>query len=148
LHESEDDSFPASANLFAIANRTGYFACGCPKGTRQTLHGLQTGLIFGKTEILRTAFEEAEPKSTASLKGAYKVDFAQTPTHIRFTGDEQLIIATLPKEGTLVLECEKLREEVEIPSNKLTLEICRRLYKVHISNTAWRPRRPHLKPIS
>jgi hypothetical protein len=115
---------------------------------RQTLYSLQAGLIFGKTEILRAAFEEAEPKSTALLKGAYKVDFAETPTHIRFTGDEQLIIATLPKEGTLVLECEKLCEEVPIPSNKLTLEICRRLYKVHISNTAWRPHRPHLKSIS
>jgi hypothetical protein len=84
------------------------------KVREELFHTLQVGLIFGKTDLLRKAFEEANPKSTASLHGAFKLKLNETPTHIQFTGDEGLLIATLPSEGGLVLECDKLREEVRI----------------------------------
>ena len=28
----DDETFPASGNIFAVGNRTGYFACGCKHG--------------------------------------------------------------------------------------------------------------------
>jgi hypothetical protein len=88
---------------------------------RKYIHSLLAGLIFGKMELLRKAFEEAKPKSAASLQGAFKIELAQTPTHIRFTGDEQLLITTLPSEGGLVLECDKLRDEVRISVDEADL---------------------------
>ena len=33
----DDDSFPSSVNLFAIGNRTGYFACGRQNGLNMKL---------------------------------------------------------------------------------------------------------------
>lgn len=70
------------------------------------------GLMFGKTELLRAAFEEAKPKSTASLKNAIQIDLPETPTHVRFTCDEQSIIVALPSKGVLVFDCGKLQQQV------------------------------------
>lgn len=35
----DDETFPASGNLFTVGNRTGYFACGCPNG-KSILNGV------------------------------------------------------------------------------------------------------------
>lgn len=37
----DDDTFPASGNLFAIGNRTGYFVCGRPNGMMMISFDLQ-----------------------------------------------------------------------------------------------------------
>lgn len=70
------------------------------------------GLVFGKTEILRAAFEEAKPKTTASLKGAFTVELPETPTHVRFTGDEQFIAIAMPNQGGLLLKAIQLQQNV------------------------------------
>ena len=108
----DDESFPASGNLFALGNRSGWFACGCKNRRTFEAIALKPGLLFGKTESLRAAFEEAKPKTTASLKNACNVDLPETPTHVRFTGDEQSIIVALPSQGVLVLDCALLEQKV------------------------------------
>jgi hypothetical protein len=111
----DDDTFPASGNLFAIGNNTGYFACGCKNGTYESPRmKLIKGLIFGKTELLRTAFEDAKPKTTASLKGGNILELPETPTHVRFTGDEESVIIAMPQKGVWVLDCNKLQQQVII----------------------------------
>ena len=76
---------------------------------------LTAGLIFGKTELLRAAFEEAKPKATALLQGGHRIQLAETPTHIRFTGDEQSVIVALPTQGVLILDCNELLQKVRPP---------------------------------
>jgi len=73
------------------------------------------GLIFGKTELLRMAFDEAKPKTTAILRNASKSELTGTPTHIRFTGDEQSLLVAIPEQGVLVLDCSLLRQKVQVP---------------------------------
>ena len=109
----DDDTFPYSGNLFAIANQSCYFACGCQNGTPYCCTCLTRGLLFGKTDLLRTGFEEAQPKSQVSLKGAYNLPLPSTPTHVRFTGDEKSLIVAIPGQGILVLACSQLQKQVE-----------------------------------
>src|SRR5271169_2997771 len=106
------DDFPSSGNLFALGNRSGCFACGSQKGRDVESFGLRVGLIFGKNELLRVAFEEAKPKSTASLKNTFNIDLPETPTHVRFNGDEQSLIVSLPSQGMLILDCAQLQQKV------------------------------------
>jgi hypothetical protein len=70
------------------------------------------GLLFGKTDLLRQAFEEAKPKTTAVLKNAIKIDLPATPTHIRFTANEEALIVAIPQQGILILDCSKLQQKV------------------------------------
>jgi hypothetical protein len=72
------------------------------------------GLIFDKTEILRSAFDVAKPKATATLEGAHKSTLNGTPTHLRFTGDEQSLIVAIPGQDVLVLDCNRLRQRVRL----------------------------------
>jgi hypothetical protein len=72
---------------------------------------LTPGLLFGETSLLRAAFEDAKPKTTAQLDGAYKLDVPETPTHVRFTADEQSIIVAMPHKGVAILNCNSLGQE-------------------------------------
>jgi len=73
---------------------------------------LTAGLLFGKTESLRLAFEEAKPKTMASLKDVFKIDLPSTPTHVRFNANEHVVIAALPQEGLRILDSTKLQQKV------------------------------------
>ena len=70
------------------------------------------GLIFGRTEVLRTAFEEAKPKSTAILKDAQRFELSETPTHVCFSGNNEFLVLALPQAGILVLNCALLQQQV------------------------------------
>lgn len=72
---------------------------------------LTSGLLFGKTSLLRAAFEDAKPKTTARLNGAYKLDLPETPTHVRFTAEEHSVIIAMPHKGVTVLNCNSLRQQ-------------------------------------
>jgi hypothetical protein len=85
-----------------------------PKWYNDDFDWLTRGLIFGKTELLRAAFEEAKPKTTASLKGAFTVELPETPTHVRFTGDEQFVVIAMPNQGGLLLNSTQLQQKVYI----------------------------------
>ena len=109
----DDETFPASGNLFTIGNRTECFACGCPNGRYiKEKSKLTAALLFGKAELLRQAFEEAKPKTTAVLKNSIKIDLPATPTHVRFTANEEAVIVALPQQGILILDCSKLQQNV------------------------------------
>jgi len=73
---------------------------------------LTTGLLFGKTELLLQAFEEAKPKTMAVLKNAIKIELPTTPTHVRFTANEEAVIVAIPPQGILVLDSSKLEQKV------------------------------------
>ena len=73
---------------------------------------MTAGLLFGKTELLRQAFEEAKPKTTAVLKNAIKIDLPATPTHVRFSANEEAAIVAFPQQGVLILDCSKLQQNV------------------------------------
>jgi hypothetical protein len=73
---------------------------------------LMLGLLFGETALLRAAFEDAKPKSTATLTGAYKLDLPETPTHVRFTADQQSVVVAMPQKGVVILDCNRLGQQV------------------------------------
>ena len=79
------------------------------------------GLLFGRTEILRQAFEEAKPKTTAVLKNATKIDLPATPTHVRFTADDSAVVIAVAQHEILVLDSSKLQQKVY--STSLTTNI-------------------------
>lgn len=72
---------------------------------------LTLGLLFGDTALLRLAFEDAKPKTTATLKGAYKLELSETPTHVRFTGDQQAVVVAMPSKGVVILDCNRLGQQ-------------------------------------
>ena len=59
-------------------------------------------MIFGRTEALRTAFEEASPKTVATLQSVGRVELPETPSHVRFSANEELLVLALPQKGILV----------------------------------------------
>jgi hypothetical protein len=72
---------------------------------------LTLGILFGETSLLRAAFEDAKPKTTAKLNGAYKLDLPETPTHVRFTAEEHSVIIVMPHTGVTVLNCNSLGQQ-------------------------------------
>jgi hypothetical protein len=69
-------------------------------------------MIYGKTKLLRTAFEESKPKTTAKLKDALNIDLPETPTHVRLTSDENFIVIAMPSHGLVIMDFDKLQKEV------------------------------------
>ena len=106
------EDFLASQNLFTVSNRQGFFACGCRAGVSVRHSSLTAGIIFGKTESLREAFEEAKPKSTALLQSSYTLDIGASPTHLRFTADGQHLVAAFYAVGLLIFDTKALSEKV------------------------------------
>ena len=109
----DDETFPQSGNLFAIGNRTGCFVCGCPEGIGKDVAELTSGLLFGETALLRATFEDAKPKTMATLNGAYKLDLPDIPTHVRFTADEQSVVVAMRQKGVVILDCNRLGQQVK-----------------------------------
>jgi hypothetical protein len=108
-----DESFPASANIFVVGNRTGWFACGCQQGEDPCMAGTNCqGLIFGRTEALRTAFEEAKSKAVATLQNVGRVELPETPSHVRFSANEESLVLAFPQTGILVLNIASLQKNV------------------------------------
>jgi hypothetical protein len=70
------------------------------------------GLIFGRTEALRTAFEEANPKTVAKLQSVGHVELPETPSHVRFSANEESLVLALPQMGILVLNIASLQQKV------------------------------------
>ena len=108
----DDDSTTIVSDLFAIGNRSGYFACGGMKGMCRLTPFLIEELLFGETKLLHGAFENAKPKNTVTFQGGHKIVLPETPTHIRFTSDEKSILVALPTSGILLLDCDKLVQGV------------------------------------
>ena len=73
------------------------------------------GLIFGRTEVLRAAFDEAKPKMTATLKNAQRIELSETPTHVCFSGNDEFLVLAQPQAGLLVLNCALLQQHVPGP---------------------------------
>jgi hypothetical protein len=107
-----DESFPASGNLFTVGNRFGYFACGCQNGRVPISYRLMVGLLFDKTGLLRDAFDAAKPKAIATLGDIHKISLNGTPTHVRFTADEKFLIVAISGQGVTIFDCNRLREKV------------------------------------
>jgi hypothetical protein len=108
-----NESFPASANIFVVGNRTGWFACGCQDGGNRRLAKTNCqGLIFGRTEALRAAFEEAKPNTVATLQSVGRVELPETPSHVRFSANEETLVLALPQTGILVLNIASLQQNV------------------------------------
>jgi hypothetical protein len=70
------------------------------------------GLIFGRTEALQTAFEEAKPKTVATLQSAGRIELPETPSHVRFSASEDSLVLALPQTGLLVLNTASLQQNV------------------------------------
>lgn len=64
------------------------------------------------------------PKTTATLKNAPNIDLTETPTHVRFMGDEKSIVIAMPSQGLLILDFDKLQQKVSQHLSLANLEIC------------------------
>ena len=127
--QSENDSIAVMADLFAVGNRTGYFACGGQTGMSVRFSNLTIEFWYGETKLLHNAFDVAKPKTNVSFQGGHKLDLPEAPTHVRFTSDEKFVIVSMPTSGILYLDCDKLQEGVYSDTYFAHIEIETRINK-------------------